>query len=258
MDTAYAMRFGGIGRLYGVEALARLAGSHVAVIGIGGVGAWAAEGLARSGIGALTLVDLDDVCVTNTNRQLHALAASVGRPKVEVMAERVRAIHPEAVVHPVHDFFVDANADAIVHSGLDLVVDAIDGMASKCRLVLRCREAGVPLVVCGGAGGRRDPTRIRVADLTETEGDGLLRRLRKQLRQRHGLSRKGRWDIPTVYSDEPPVFPTPEGGVCEVRADAASLRLDCASGYGTASFVTGTFGLVAASVAVGVLTGAGR
>lgn len=249
-------RFGGIARLYGVAALERLTRAHVCVIGIGGVGSWTAEALARTAVGRITLVDMDDVCVTNTNRQLHALADSVGRPKVEVMAERILAVNPACQVDPVMDFFTPTTADALLDRGFDFVVDAIDQWQNKCLMIRGCRERGLPLVVLGGAGGRRDPGKVKVADLTETSGDRLLKRVRKMLRQKHDFSRKGRWQIPAVYSDEPPVFPTPEGGVCEVRDDATSnLRLDCASGMGTASFVTGAFGFAASSVVVDGLVG---
>ncbi len=255
MGDAYDMRFGGIGRLYGEAALARLRAARVMVIGVGGVGSWAAEGLARSGVGAIDLVDLDDVCVTNTNRQLHAVSDTVGRPKVDVMAERVRAIHPGCDASAVHAFFTGHNAEELVGSGLDFVVDAIDSGKTKSILIARCRDAGVPVVVVGGAGGRRDPCAIKVDDLATTAGDGLLRRVRKTLKQVHGFSRRSRWRIPCVYSDEPPVFPTCQGGVSGDRSQASSLRLDCEAGYGTASFVTGVFGLVAASVVVSTLAG---
>lgn len=246
----FARRFSGVARLYGQAGLARLRAARVAVVGVGGVGSWVAEGLARSGVGAIDLVDLDDVCVTNVNRQLHALDATVGQPKVEAMAARVRAISPSCRVNAVHDFFTPRSAARIVTPELAWVVDAIDGVANKALLVARCREAGVPVVVVGGAGGRRDPTRVAVRDLASSGGDGLLRRVRKVLRTQHGLEGKGPWGIPCVFSDEPQVFPSEDGGVCERRDNGTTLRLDCATGYGTASFVTGVFGLVASSVIV--------
>jgi len=253
----YAQRFSGIGRLYGQHAMETLARAHVCVIGVGGVGSWVVEALARSGVGRLTLVDLDDVCVTNTNRQLHAHEPNVGRSKIEVMAERARAINPEVEVECVHDFLSAATANTIIRPEFDYVVDAIDQFRNKAELIAACHEHDVPVVVCGGAGGRRDPTRIRVDDLTRTSGDRLLRMLRKLLRREYGFSRRGKWKIACVYSDEPPLFPTADGSVCETRPEG-TLRLDCASGFGTATFLTGTFGFLAASIVVSALVAAGE
>jgi len=250
-ETDYELRFGGIGRLYGVPAMETLAAARVAVIGIGGVGSWTAEGLARSGVGQLDLIDLDDVCQTNTNRQIHALTTTVGELKVEAMQRRIQAINPECRVNAVPDFFTASSCRDLITSDLDYVVDAIDNFRNKCLLITLCRELDVPLVVCGGAGGRRNPAGISVADLARTSGDRLLHRVRKQLRQKHGFPRGGRkFGIPTVFSDEPPMFPKADGGVCERPEDGTSLVLDCQSGYGTASFVTGVFGLMAAGVVV--------
>jgi tRNA A37 threonylcarbamoyladenosine dehydratase len=243
-------RFSGLARLYGDDGLARLKAARVAVIGVGGVGTWVAEALARSAVGAIDLVDLDDICASNTNRQLHTLTTTVGQPKAEAMAARLRAINPEVVARPVLDFFTARSAEAIITPALDFVVDAIDSAEHKCLLILRCAALKIPLVVLGGAGGRRDPGRVTSGDLTESEGDRLLARVRKKLRQEHGFSRKGRWGIPSVYSPESPVFPSKDGGVCVRREDAANLRLDCATGFGTASFLTGAFGLHAASIVV--------
>ena len=257
MSDDYGTRFGGIARLYGDGGLERLRVARVMVIGVGGVGSWVAEALARSGVGELHLVDLDDICLTNTNRQLHALSATVGRSKIAVMAERIAAIAPACRVVAVHDFFTVSNAAELVTPELSWVVDAIDGFRHKCALITRCYDAGVPLVTMGGAGGRKDPTQVRVDDLAVSQGDRLLHRVRKELRQKHGFSRTGRWGIPCVYSAELPVFPTADGGVCEARDQADTLRLDCATGFGTASFLTGAFGLAAASVVVtGLATGA--
>ena len=252
----YEVRFGGIARLFGLRGAERLRAARVMVVGVGGVGSWAAEGLARSGVGRIDLVDLDDVCVTNTNRQLHALDGAVGRPKISVMAERIARIAPECEVASIHDFLTADNVEALVTSEHDFVIDAIDGPKHKCPLIAWCVAAGVQVVVVGGAGGRRDPTAVRVEDLALTAGDRLLHRVRKQLRQKHGFSRRGRWGIPSVFSAEPPVYPTDDGEVCASRErgeQAASLRLDCASGYGTASFVTGAFGLAAAAVVVNAI-----
>ncbi|HWY78608.1 MAG TPA: tRNA threonylcarbamoyladenosine dehydratase, partial [Verrucomicrobiae bacterium] len=157
-------RFGGIARLYGPEGLARLRRAHVCVVGIGGVGSWAVEALARSGVGELTLIDLDDVCVSNVNRQLHALDGQIGRPKVEVMAARACAINPECIVHPIAAFFTQANAKELLTPRFDYVLDAIDSSSKKCLLIASCREMGIPVLTAGAAGGRRNPALVRVAD----------------------------------------------------------------------------------------------
>ena len=249
-------RFSGIERLYGREGLRRLAAARVAVIGVGGVGTWVAEALARTGVGRVDLVDLDEVCATNTNRQLAALASTVGRPKAVVMAERLRDIAPGIDVRADLRFFTEQTAEAVIEPGIDVVVDAIDGVAHKALLIARCRDLGVPAVVSGGAGGRRDPSLVRWADLAASEGDRLLASVRKRLRQQHGFPRSGAVGGDAVFSREPQLFPTDDGGVCE-RREAASdnLRLDCSSGYGTAAMVTGAFGLLVAHRAVARIVG---
>ena len=248
------MRFGGVGRLYSTAGMERLRNAHVCVVGIGGVGSWTVEALARSGVGQLTLVDLDDVCVTNVNRQLHALDGSVGRAKVEAMAERVRAINPGCVVHPVADFFTKINAETILATRFDFVVDAIDRVANKCRLIAFCRERAIPVVTCGGAGGKRDATAVRVDDLTKISHDRLMATVRKQLRRFHNFPRGDEpFGVPCVHSPEPPVFALKDGGVCPNKPPSpphANFRLGCDSGLGTAAFVTRAFGFAAAGVVV--------
>jgi tRNA A37 threonylcarbamoyladenosine dehydratase len=247
----YDFRFGGIGRLYGVDAMARLRAAHVCVIGLGGVGSWTVEALARSGLGQLTLVDLDEVCVSNVNRQLHAINADIGRSKAEVMAERVRGINPECTVHPANEFFTEATAGTLLARQYDFVVDAIDSLANKCLLIARCRDQDLPLITCGGAGGRRDPTAVRIEDLALTTHDRLLQKVRDKLRRDFGFPRgEKKFGIAAVYSPESPVFPARDGTVCaqrEAARNGESLRLNCDSGFGTAAFVTGTFGFVAAA-----------
>lgn len=247
----YERRFGGVGRLYGAAALERLRRAHVCVVGLGGVGSWAVEALARSGIGQLTLVDLDDVCISNVNRQIHALEGELGQPKVEAMTRRVKAINPDCLVRPVHSFFLKSNAEGLFQTRFDAVVDAIDSPSLKGLLIATCKERGIPVVVAGGAGGRQDPTAIEVIDLAFSSGDRLLQQVRRKLRRVYGFPRGDRpFGVECVISRELPVFPTKQGCVSAERAQAADLRLDCSSGFGTASFVTGTFGLVAASRAV--------
>jgi tRNA threonylcarbamoyladenosine dehydratase len=246
--TGHERRFGGVGRLYGKDALKRLLAAHVCVVGLGGVGSWGAEALARSGIGELTLLDLDDVCISNVNRQLHALDGCLGKPKVQVMAERIRAINPECVVHTCQYFFLKSNADEILKTRFGAVLDAIDSPSLKGLLIASCHRLGIPIVTTGGAGGRRDPTAIEVTDLAFTSHDRLLHQVRRQLRQDHGFPRGDKpFGVECVLSREDPVFPTKEGSVCTLRRRALDLRLDCNSGFGTASFVTGAFGLIAAS-----------
>lgn len=244
-------RFGGIARLFGREGLECLQRASVCVVGIGGVGSWAAEALARSGVGAITLVDLDEVCVTNINRQIHALDGTVGRAKAEVMADRVRGIAPECRVRTELQFFTDATAAEIFCEPFSAVIDAIDTVANKCRLIAECRARGIPVVVCGGAGGRRDPAQVRVADLSRSTHDRLLQKVREQLRREHGFPRGEEFfGVECVFSPEPPVYPQTDGSVCAQPEPGAELRLNCDRGYGTASFVTGAFGFLAASVVV--------
>jgi tRNA A37 threonylcarbamoyladenosine dehydratase len=254
--THYESRFGGISRLFGKDGAERLRQAHVAVVGIGGVGSWGAEALARSGVGRITLLDLDDVCISNTNRQLHALTGSFGRPKVEVMAERLRAINPDGQVHARQEFFLKSNAEAILADGFDYVLDAIDQISVKCLLIARCRERKIPIITAGGAGGRRDPTAIEVADLAFSCNDRLLSEVRKVLRTRHGFPRgEKKFGVECVFSRELPVFARPDGSVCAQRGAGADLRIDCNRGLGTASFVTGSFGFAAAARIVRKLAG---
>jgi tRNA threonylcarbamoyladenosine dehydratase len=244
----YAKRFGGIGRLYGRKGLDRIRRAHVCVVGLGGVGSWAVEALARSGLGALTLVDLDDVCLSNVNRQLHALDGELGRPKVEVMARRVRAINPDCVVHPMQAFFLKSNADEILQAKFDYVLDAFDSPARKCVLIALCRERGIPVITSGAAAGRRDPTAVEVIDLAFSSHDRLLQYVRGLLRTRHGFPRgKHPFGVECVLSREPAVYPAGDGQVCAVPGEEQDLRIDCNTGFGTASFVTGTFGFAAAA-----------
>ena len=247
MMNDYEARFSGIVRLFGVEGSRRLQRAHVGVVGVGGVGSWAAEALARSGIGALTLVDLDDICVSNVNRQVHALNGAIGQPKVEAMAQRVRAINPGCAVHPLHAFFTESNANEILQTRFDYVLDAIDSISKKCLLIASCRDRNVPVFVVGGAGGRRNPTALHISDLAHSSHDRLLAQVRSTLRGEHGFSRGEKaFGIDCVYSRERLLYPRSDGTVCAQREPGTALRLDCESGYGTACFVTGAFGFAAA------------
>ena len=260
MTTGYLERFAGVGRLFGRPGLARIAAAHVVIVGLGGVGSWVVEALARSGVGALTLVDMDDVCISNTNRQLQALSGAVGLPKADVLRERVLAINPECRVVAQRRFFTRATKEEIFATALpaSCVIDAIDSLASKCLLLAGCRAAGVPVVACGGCAGKRDGASVRVTDMVESEGDNLLRFVRKKLRQEHAFPRRGKpFGIPCVWSPELSAG-TPDCGTAE-GAEAAlpgtiggndSLRPNCEWGYGTAVFVSGAFGFAAAGLAV--------
>lgn len=241
-------RFGGVARLFGSAGLAALRRARVAVIGLGGVGSWAAEALVRSGVGHLTLVDFDDVCVTNVNRQLHALAATAGRPKVAAMAERLRAIAPDAEIIAEPAIFTAGSAARLLAPRYDAVADAIDGLAAKALLIAAVRERGGLVVTSGGAGGKRGTAPVEVADLGDAHGDHLLRYVRKRLRRDHGFAHgEGvHFGVPAVFSREHPVYPWTDGTCAAKPEPGSSLRLDCATGFGTAAFVTGAFGLAMA------------
>ena len=248
----FETRFGGIARLYGKSGLEKLRAAHVCVVGIGGVGAWTAEALARSGVGAITLVDLDEVCVTNINRQLHALTETVGHSKVAAMAERIRTINPDCRVTAEQKFFNAQTAEELLAPKFNFVVDAIDDVTNKVLLLVRCRENHFPVVACGGAGGRRELTSVRVGDLSKACHDKLLSEVRRRLRTEHGYpAGQSEMAVPCVYSVERAVFPQADGSVCEMRSEAEDgARLNCNGGLGSATFVTGAFGFAAAGFAV--------
>jgi len=248
----FETRFAGIARLYGQSGLTRLRAANVCVVGIGGVGTWAAEALARSGVGALTLVDLDEVCASNINRQLHALTETVGLAKVDVMAERIRSINPECRVAAVPMFFNADTADELLAPKFDHVLDAIDSVSNKVLLLAACRDRRLPVVACGGAGGRRDGTLVRAADLAKVSHDRLLAEVRKKLRKEFQFPAGDfTMGIECVFSAEAPVFAQPDGSACETRAAAEpGTRLNCDGGLGSATFVTGAFGFAAAGIVV--------
>ncbi|WP_149194004.1 tRNA threonylcarbamoyladenosine dehydratase [Luteimonas suaedae] len=258
MDTHWTDRFSGIDRLYGSGALARLARARVAVVGLGGVGSWAVESLARSGVGRLTLIDADDLCLSNTNRQLPALQGHYGRGKAETMAERCLAINPHIAVEPVAAFLTPSNLDALLDRGYDLVLDACDSFRSKVEAIAWCRRRKQPVITVGSAGGRIDPTLVRVRDLSRTEHDAMLALVRKKLRGEFNFPKgpKRYFGVPAVYSLENVRYPQADGSVCGLRpklgADAA-LKLDCGAGLGAATHVTGAFAFAAAGKALAML-----
>ena len=252
MEADYLDRFGGIGRLMGADGLEKLRRAHVCVIGVGGVGSWTVEALVRSGVGAVTMVDMDDVCVTNTNRQLPAGEGAWGRPKVEVLEERMRLISSGCRITAVPEFLAAGNAERLLSNGYDYVIDAVDRVSVKVLIITECLRLDVPVLTVGGAGGRRDGSAARVADLALSQGDDLLRGVKRKLRREHGFpaGEHVNFGVTSVFSAEPQVYPWADG-TCRASAEpAASLRMDCASGFGAGLFVTGVFGFIAAGEAV--------
>lgn len=263
-DLSRENRFGGLGRLVGPAGLEALGTKTVLVAGLGGVGSWAAEALARSGLGGLVLVDLDDSCVTNTNRQLHALDGAYGQPKATLLAERFRLINPAMQLRVITDFVTPRNVDRLIVPGIDFVIDATDSVPDKAAMYLRCRTAGIPLAISGASGGRTDPTRLVWSDLGQEEGDPLLKSLKRWLRRNHAFqpgraagsagSHREHWGAWCVWSREPAVLPWEQCGLDGQPSQPAG-RIDCASGFGAASFLTGSFGFALASLAVRHLAG---
>jgi tRNA A37 threonylcarbamoyladenosine dehydratase len=245
-EIDFGRRFGGIARLYGERALERFRAAHVCVVGVGGVGSWIVEALARSAIGRLTLIDLDNVAESNINRQIQALSSTVGMPKIEALRQRIALINPYCEVELVEDFVDAGNLDALIgKGGFDYVVDAIDGVKAKAALIAYCSERRMPLVVIGGAGGQLDPTKIEIRDLARTEQEPLLKKVRKILRAQYGFAKgeKNKYHIDAVFSMEPLRYP--EAGDA-IGIDLAGVAgLNCA-GFGSSMVVTATFGMVAA------------
>lgn len=251
MNNEDNRRFGGIARLYGSAAYLRLRAAHVCVVGIGGVGSWVAEALARTAVGRLTLIDLDMVAESNTNRQIHALEPVFGKAKVDAMAERIAQINPECVIQCIEDFVTIDNMETTLGGGFDVVVDAIDQARVKTAMIDFCKRRKQPIVVVGAAGGQIDPTQIRVSDLSQTVQDPLLAKVRASLRREHGFPRQGKFGIPAVYSTEALRYPD-KGASCDVGSGPAGLN--CA-GFGSSVCVTSVFGMAAASHAIRLITG---
>ncbi|AKR43907.1 ThiF family adenylyltransferase [Methylophilus sp. TWE2] len=244
-------RFSGVRRLYGEQGLANLQQAHVLVIGIGGVGSWTVEALARNAVGKLTLVDLDNVAESNVNRQIHALEENLGKAKVTAMRERIAAINPQCEVIEVEDFVTPDNLPQVLASLPDIVVDCMDDTKAKIALAAYCKQHKLPLVMVGSAGGKLDATRLRLADLSQVQGDRMLAKVRNQLRRDHGFpkapdhKKSARFGIMAVYSDEPVERP-------EEACDASQTGLtglNCA-GYGSSICVTASAGFIAAQQAI--------
>ena len=247
------------GRLLGDEAMERLARARVIVFGLGGVGSYAVEGLVRSGIGHLTLVDFDEVCVTNLNRQLHATVRTIGKSKAELMGQRCREVNPDCTVEAVPEFYRAETSEQLLQPGWDFVVDAIDNVKAKLHLLNRCVQLGMPVVSSMGAAGRLDPTAIRVDDLSETTMDPFAKDVRKLLRRKYGLDTERRTGVTAVYSVEPPRMPVPltydaatDGFlcVCPSRENDFHTCDHRTQVNGSVGFVTSVFGMNAAGVVV--------
>jgi tRNA A37 threonylcarbamoyladenosine dehydratase len=249
-DIDFDRRFGGIARLYGDAAFRYFQDAHVGIIGVGGVGSWVAEALARSAIGHLTLIDLDNVAESNINRQIHALTDTLGKAKVTALAERIAQINPFCRVTEIEDFITADNLDQMIGSRrFDFVIDAIDNVRAKTALIAYCRENNIKLITIGGAGGQTDPTRIEIRDLCRTEQEPLLAKVRKRLRAEYGFPRgtKNKFGIDAVFSTEPLRFPPVQDAcVLDGAGEAGVTGLNCA-GFGSTMAVTASFGLVAAA-----------
>lgn len=253
LSNSYKQRFGGIARLYGQQALLALSQAHFAVIGLGGVGSWVAEALARSGIGKITLVEMDEACITNTNRQSHALQSTIGKSKNQIITERLRDINPEVQIESVDDFMDEHNMQKLIGTQHHVVIDAIDAAHLKARLVSYCLAIKVRLVVVGSSGGKTDLQKIQVADLGHTESDPMLAKIRTQLYRHHNFARDAnrKFRVDAVFSTEQMVYPKPDGSVCMSKQFLQEgVKLDCAGGFGSSVMVTGTFGFLAATKAI--------
>ncbi|WP_221075105.1 tRNA cyclic N6-threonylcarbamoyladenosine(37) synthase TcdA [Agarivorans aestuarii] len=248
--SQFEQRFGGIARLYGRSALNTFRQSHVCVIGIGGVGSWAAEALARSGIGKITLIDLDDICTTNTNRQIHATTSTVGQSKTEVMRQRILQINPECQCLEIEDFVTKDNLSEYITKDFDYVIDAIDSVKAKSALIAYCKRNKIKLITVGGAGGQIDPTQIQITDLAKTIQDPLAAKVRNELRRFYNFSKnpKRKFGVDCVYSTEQLIYPSSDGETCMAKPDAGgTMRMDCSSGFGAVTHLTASFAFAAVS-----------
>jgi len=257
----YQLKFGGIARLYGENGAKIIQAAHFCVIGIGGVGSWVAESLARTGVGTITLIDLDDICTTNVNRQIHALSNTVGMSKVDVMAERIRLINPECNVHCIEDFVTQENLRELMTNNFDYVIDAIDSVNIKSAIIAYCKRNKLPIITVGGAGGQSDPSQIQIADLSQTYQDPLLAKVKNQLRREYNFPRsdlkkasKRKFSIDAVFSTEQLMYPDNEGNVCHAKqSQDGAMRLDCSGGFGAVTHVTASFAFFAVSKAINKL-----
>ena len=250
-------RFGGTERLYGITATQYLSQAHICIVGIGGVGSWVAEALARTAVGNITLIDLDDICITNTNRQIHALQTSIGKAKVIEMQERIGNINPDCKVNSIEDFVTPDNVAELLSAEFDYVVDATDSIKAKASMIAYCKRNKIPIITIGGAGGQIDPTQISVTDLSKTIQDPLAAKLRSELRRFYNFTSnsKRRFGVDCVFSTEQLRYPQADGTVCATKnLSSGSVKLDCNSGFGASVAVTATFGFVAAARVINKLS----
>ena len=243
----FGKRFGGIARLYSVENLRKIQSARVAVVGLGGVGSWIVEALARTGVGQITLMDLDDICESNLNRQIQGLQNTIGKAKVTILAERIQQINPECQVEELHHFYTARQSNLFWDTQWDCVADAIDSIDNKCHLLASSVRKTVPVVTVGGAGGKVDPSQVTIKDLNHTHGDKLIRQVRKKLRKEYQFpnSRSTKYNIPCIFSPEPPRYPQSDGSLCKSPNNSEGLSLNCSGGLGSATHITGTFGFFA-------------
>ena len=252
MSQTYNQRFGGVRRLYGDKGADIIKAMHVCVVGIGGVGSWSVEALARSGVGEITLIDHDDICETNINRQLHALTDTLEQSKVEVMAERIKQINPDCIVHAVDDFITETTLTKYLDQSFDYVIDAIDSIRFKAAMIYYCKRNKVPVITIGGAGGLTDPTQISIKDLSKTVNDPLAAKVRSTLRREFNFTKntKRSFGVECVFSTQQQVYPKPDGSVSQDKPGVKGVSLDCSMGFGASSCVTSVFGFVAVSRAI--------
>jgi tRNA A37 threonylcarbamoyladenosine dehydratase len=248
-NTKFQERFGGIQRLYGKEASEIIQRMHVCVVGLGGVGSWAVESLARTGIGQITMIDYDTVSPGNINRQLPALGDTVGEKKFSVLAKRINGINPDCKSNAIDDFLTVDNLNDYLspERGYHYIIDAIDSIKFKAEMIYHCKRNKIPIITTGGAGGLSDPAMVQIKDLTRTYNDPLAAKVRSRLRGEYGFTRtpKRYFGVECVFSSQQPVYPKPDGTVSHEKPGIHGISLDCTLGYGSAAFVTATFGNLA-------------
>lgn len=256
-SDSYQQRFAGIFRVFGTKGAHALAEASVAIVGIGGVGVWSAETLARTGINNITLIDLDDIAISNVNRQLHAMSSTLEQSKVEVMRTRIKDINPDCKVTAIEDFVTADNVQEYITQTFDVVIDAIDSVNAKAALIAHCKRHKIKIITVGGAGGQIDPLQICVSDLAKTTQDPLLAKVRSQLRRNYRFTSnpQRRFSVEAVYSSEQLRYPSNDGSVSFAKQNAqGSGKMDCSTGFGAFVGVTASFGMIAASRAIAFIT----